>query len=74
MLVTQVVTYAGSGCNVFLVERVTSALTTCYSMAVLSEREIRNWLDKCNLTPLAIRYCMIISGNLDISPVSQTDQ
>jgi hypothetical protein len=74
MLVTRVVTYAGSRCNVFLVERVTSALTTRYSIAVLSEREIRNWLDKCDLTPLAIRYCMIISSNLDISPVSRTDQ
>jgi hypothetical protein len=74
MLVTRVVTCAGGGCNVFLVERVTSTLTTHHSMAMLSEREIRNWLDKCDLTPLAITYCMIISGNLDVSPVSRTAQ
>jgi hypothetical protein len=74
MLVTRVVTYAGSGCNVFLVERVTSTLTAHHNMAVLSERDIRNWLNKCDLTPLAIIYCMIISGNLDVTPVSRTDQ
>jgi hypothetical protein len=74
MLVTRVVTCAGGGCNVFLVERVTSTLTTRHSMAVLSEREICNWLDKCDLTPLAIKYYMIISGNLEVSPVSRTDQ
>jgi hypothetical protein len=51
MLVTRVVTCAGSGCNVFLVERVTSALTTRHSMAVLSERETRNWLHKCDQIP-----------------------
>jgi len=64
MLVTRVVTCACGGCNVFLVEKVTSTLTTHHSMAVLSEREIRNWLDECDPTPLAITYCMIISGNL----------
>jgi hypothetical protein len=74
MLVTRVVTCAGGRCNVFLVERVTSALTTHHSMAVLSERDSRNWLDKCDLTALAITYCMIISGNLDVTPVSRTDQ
>jgi hypothetical protein len=51
MLVTRVVTCAGGGCNVFLVEIVTSTLTTHHSMAVLSEREIRNWLDKCDQIP-----------------------
>jgi len=45
MLVTRVVTCAGGRCNVFLVERVTVTLTTHHSMAVLSEREICNWLD-----------------------------
>jgi hypothetical protein len=74
MLVTRIVTYTRGGCNVFLVERVTSTLTTRHSMAMLSEREIRNWLEKCDLTPLAIRCCMIISGNSDVSPVSWTDQ
>jgi len=43
-------------------------------MAVLSKGDIRNWLDKCDLNPLAITCCMIISGNLDVSPVSRTDQ
>ena len=42
MLVTRVVVCAGGRCNVFLVERVTGTLTTNHSMAVLSEREIRN--------------------------------
>jgi hypothetical protein len=48
MLVTLIVTYAGGGCNVFLVERVTSTLPTYYSIAMLSEREIRNWLNECD--------------------------
>jgi hypothetical protein len=51
MLVTRVVTCAGGGCSVFLVERVMSTLTAHHSMAVLSEREIRNRLDKCDQIP-----------------------
>jgi len=51
MLVTRVVTCPGGGCNIFLVERVTSTLTTHHSMAVLSEQEIRNWLGKCDQIP-----------------------
>ena len=42
MLVNRVVTYIGSRFNIFLVERVISTLTTYYSIAVFSEREIRN--------------------------------
>jgi len=42
MLVNRVVTYIGSKFNVFLVERVISTFTIYYSIAILSEREIRN--------------------------------